>query len=103
MAFSLDQGLQLDSLWSGGDPYLENSLEDHQVSGQLVLDKIASEASVWQRCRPLQLALTAHQLLRRREGVSTLGDIAPSQEAFFLSLCSCWTCRTGDGPLAKLA
>ena len=39
-----------------------------------------------QRCRPLQLALTAHQLLRRREGVSILGDMAPSQEAFILSL-----------------
>ena len=61
-----------------------------------MLDKIALEVSVWQRCRPLQLALTAHQLLRRREGVSIFGDIAPSQEAFFLSLCSCWTCRTGD-------
>ena len=86
MAFSLDQGLQLDSLWSSGDLHFENSLEDHGVSGQLVLDKIALEAPVWQRCRPLQLALTAHQLLRRREGVGILGDIAPSQEAFCLSL-----------------
>ena len=34
----------------------------------------------------MQLAVTAHQLLRRREGVSILGYIAPSQEAFFLSL-----------------
>ena len=85
MAFLLDQGLQLDSFWSSGDLHFENSLEDHGVSGQLVLDKIALEISVWQRCRPMQLALTAHQLLRRREGVSMLGDIAP-QEAFFLSL-----------------
>ena len=61
MAFSLDQGLQLDSLRS-------------------------LEVSVWQRCRPLQLALTAQQLLRRREGVGILGDTAPSQEAFSLSL-----------------
>ena len=38
-----------------------------------MLDKIALEISVWQRCRPLQLALTAHQLLRRREGVRILG------------------------------
>ena len=53
-------------------------------------DKIALDASVWQRCRPLQLALTAHQLLRRREGVGILSDFAPSQEPFF-SLCSCWT------------
>ena len=30
--------------------------------------------------------VTAHQLLRRREVVSILGDIAPSQEALFLSL-----------------
>ena len=51
-----------------------------------MLDKIALEISVWQRCRSLQLALTAHQLLRRREGVRVLGDIALSQEAFFLSL-----------------
>ena len=86
MAFSLDQGLQLDSLWFSGDLNLENSLEDHGVSGQLVLDKIALEVSVWQRCWLLQLALTARQLLRRREGVSILGHIAPSQEAFFLSL-----------------
>ena len=85
MAFSLDQGLQLDSLWSSGDLHLENSLEDHGVSGQLALDKIAFEISVWQRCRPLQLPLTAHQLLRRREGVSV-----------------CWTCRTGDGPPSTL-
>ena len=48
--------------------YFGNSLEDHRVSGQLVLDKVAWRISVWQRCRPLQLALTA-QLLRRREGV----------------------------------
>ena len=76
---SLDQGLQLDRQWSTGDLYLENSLEDHGVSGQLVLDKIAVEASVWQWCRPLQLTLTAHQMLRRREGgVSILGDTAPS-------------------------
>ena len=34
----------------------------------------------------LQLARTAHQLRHRREGVSILGDIAPSPEAFFLSL-----------------
>ena len=86
MAFPLDQGLQLDSLWSSGDLYFDSSLQDHGVSGQLVLDKIALEISVWQRCRPLQLALTAHQLLCRREGVGILGDIAPSQEAFFLSL-----------------
>ena len=95
MAFSLDQGLQLDSLWSSGDLHLENSLEDHGVSGQLVLDTIAFEISVWQRCR----ALTAHQLLRRREGVGILGDIAPSQEAFFLSLqlpthTTCWALPT---------
>ena len=32
------------------------------------------------------VAVRAHQLLRRREGVSILGDIAPLQEAFFLSL-----------------
>ena len=82
MALSLDEGLQLD----GPATIFENSLEDHGVSRQLVLDKIALEVSVWQRCRPLQRALTAHQLLRRREGVSILGDIAPSQEAFFLSL-----------------
>ena len=102
MAFPLDQGLLLDSLWSSGDLYFEKSLEDHGVSGQLVLDKIALEISVWQRCRPLQLALTAHQLLRRREGVRILRDIAPSQEAFFFSLCSCWTCRTGGGPPTTL-
>ena len=84
-AFSLDQRLQFDSQ-SSGNLYLENSLEDHGVSGQLVLDKITFEDSVPQRCRALQLALTAHQLLRRREGVSILGDIAPSQKAFFLSL-----------------
>ena len=41
MAFPLDEGLQLDSLWSSGDLYFENGLEDHGVSGQLVLDKIA--------------------------------------------------------------
>ena len=46
MAFSLGQQLQLDSLWSSGDLYLENSLEDQGVSGQLVLDKIAWEVSV---------------------------------------------------------
>ena len=63
-----------------------------RITGQLVLDKIPLEASV-----PLQLALTARQLLRRREGVSILSDIAPSS-----SLCSCWTCRTGDGPPATL-
>ena len=40
MASSLDQELQ-DSPWSSGDLYLWNSLEDHGVSGQLVLDKIA--------------------------------------------------------------
>ena len=73
MAFPLDQGLQLDSLWSSGDLYFENSHEDHRVSRQLVLHKIAMEISVWQRCRSLQLALKADQLLRRRE-------------AFFLSL-----------------
>ena len=86
MAFPFDQELRLDSLWSSGDLHFENSLEEHGVSGQLVLDKIALEISVWQRCRPLQLALTAHQLLRKREGVRVLGDIAPSQEASFLSL-----------------
>ena len=80
--------LQLDSPWSSGDLYLENSLEDHGVSGQPVLDKIAFEISVWQRCRPLQLALTAHQLLRRREGVTLRRRRTPSS-----SLCSCWTCQ----------
>ena len=59
MSFSLDQGLPLDSLWSSGDLYFENSLEDHGVSWRLVLDKIALEVS---------------------------GDTAPSQEAFFLTL-----------------
>ena len=73
-------------LWSSGDLFFESSLEDHGVSEQLVLDKIALEISAWQRCRPLQLALTAHQLLSRRGGVSIVGDIAPSQQAFFLSL-----------------
>ena len=34
----------------------------------------------------LQLALTAHQFVRRCEGVRILGNIAPLQEAFFLSL-----------------
>ena len=86
MAFPLDQGLQSDSLWSSGDLFFEDSLEDHGVSGQLAFDKIALEISVWQRCRPLQLALTAHLLLRRREGVGILCDTAPLQEAFFLSL-----------------
>ena len=65
---------------------VQRRLEDHGVSGQLVLDKIALDASVWKRCWPLQLALTAHQLLRRREGVAILSDFAPSQEPFFLSL-----------------
>ena len=46
MAFSLDPGLSLDSPWSSGVLFLENSLEDHEVSGQLVLGKIASKASV---------------------------------------------------------
>ena len=85
MACPFDQGLQLDSQWSSGDLYFEISLEDHGVSRQLVLDKVALQISVWQRCHPLQLALTAHQLLRRREGARILGDTAPSQEAFFLA------------------
>ena len=46
MAFPLDQGLQLDSPWSSDDLYLESSLDDHKVSGQLVLDKISLEISV---------------------------------------------------------
>ena len=49
MAFPLDQGLQLDSLWSSGDLHFDNSLADHVVSRQLVLDKIvALDFSVWQ-------------------------------------------------------
>ena len=35
---------------------------------------------------PLQLALTAHQMLRRREVGRILGDVTPSKGAFFLSL-----------------
>ena len=86
MAFPLDQGLQLDSLWSSVDLYFEDSLEDHGVSGQLVLDKIALEASVWQRCRPLQFAPTAHQLLRRREGVCAVtGSLLPLSAAGYVA------------------
>ena len=32
VAFPLDQGLQLDSLWSRGDFHFDNSLADHGVS-----------------------------------------------------------------------
>ena len=83
MAFPLDQGLRLDSPWSSGDLYFVNSLEDHGVSGHLVLHKIALDISVWQRCRPLQLALVRLiSCSAGRDGVSILGDTAPSQEAF---------------------
>ena len=77
-----------DSLWSSGDLHLENTLEDQGVSGQLVLDKIALEFSVWQQCRPLQLVLTAHQLLRKREGFSVTLRRRKKPSS---SLCSCWT------------
>ena len=78
--FPLDQGLQLDSLWSSGDLDVGNSVEDHGVSGQLVArqDRLLAAA----------VAARSHgpSVAGRREGVSILGDIAPSQEAAFLSL-----------------
>ena len=36
MAFPLDRGLQLDTLWSSGDLDVENSIEDPGVSRQLI-------------------------------------------------------------------
>ena len=101
MAFPLEQGLQLDSLWSSSDIYLDKSLEDHGVSRLLVPDEIALEAPVWQWYRPLWLALT---VISCSAGVrvSVFSVTLRLHRKPSSSLCSCWTRRTGDGLFATL-
>ena len=55
--------------WSSVDLNFEDSLEDHGVSRQLVLDKIALEASVWQRCRPCAVTGSLLPLSRTGDGL----------------------------------
>ena len=79
MAFPLDEGLQLDSLWSSSDLYFENGLEDHVVSGQLRARQNRGVA----RCSSLSQLISCSvlvfpQTLRRHRKPSSF-------------LCSCWT------------
>ena len=80
--------------------HLEDSFEDNGVGGQQVLDLLALEDDVLQRCLSAQPSPTALQRSNRVKRAHLLRDLDATADlppTALFSLCSCWTSPTGGG------